>query len=335
MKNKIKSQKEIIKLVQSLKKQGKKIVTLNGSFDILHLGHIQFLQEAKLQGDILIVLLNSDQSIRNYKGSKRPIIPQKDRAQTLASLECVDFVTIFNQLTPKKILGKIKPDIYCQGRDWGKDCVEREIVEKNGGKIHLLKWSKGLSTTKLINKISVAYSSPSVKAVFLDRDGTINLNEPKYVHQKESFKFIPGIISALQKLSKTDYKIIILTNQSGVGRGYFKEIDLRKLHRWMLKELEKKGIKIDEIYYCPHHPGDNCSYRKPRTGMLMKAVRDFDISLNESWVVGDDDKDIIMGRAANVKTIKIGKRISKKLKIRPHYYAKNLLEAVEIILAKR
>jgi len=335
MKNKIKTQKEIVKLVQTLKKQGKKIVTLNGSFDILHLGHIKSLQEAKPQGDILVVLLNSDQSIRNYKGSKRPIIPQKDRAQTLAALECVDYVTIFNQLTPKKILGNIKPDIHCQGKDWGKDCVEREIVEKYGGKIHLLKWSKGFSTTKLIDKISTVCSSPPIKVVFLDRDGTINLNEPKYVHQKENFKFIPGSLSALKKLSKTNYKIIILTNQSGIGRGYFEESDLKKLHQWLLEELKGKGIRIDEIYYCPHHPKDNCFYRKPDIGMLMRAVRDFDINLNESWVVGDDDRDVIMGREANVKTIKIDNKVSRKLKIRPHYYAKNLLEAVNIILGKK
>jgi len=331
IKNKIKSQKQIIQIVKNHKKQNKKIVTINGSFDILHIGHINSLREAKYQGNFLIVLLNSDKSVKSYKGSKRPIIPQKERAQSLAALEYVDYITIFNELTPKKILGRIKPNIHCNSPDWGKNCIEREVIEQSGGRIHVLKWTKGASTTKLIKKLLDVYSKPSIKAVFLDRDGTINKNRPEYLYKKEDFKFTPYAISALQKLSKTDYKIIILTNQSGIGRGYFTKRDLKKLHKWMIEELKKKNIRIDKIYYCPHHPKDNCSCRKPKIGLLMKAVKDLDISLNESRIVGDDDRDIIMGREANVKTIKLGKMVSKRLKIKPNYYAKNLLEAVKII----
>ncbi|RLG13731.1 hypothetical protein DRN69_05105 [Candidatus Pacearchaeota archaeon] len=90
-------------------------------------------------------------------------------------------------------------------------------------------------------------------------------------------------------------------------------------------------MRIDKIYYCPHHPKDNCLCRKPKIGMLLKAVKDFDISLNESWVIGDDERDIIMARNANVKSIKLGKKMPKKLKLEPNFYAKNLLEAVGII----
>jgi len=332
MDKKIKTQKEINKIVQRLQKQKKKIVALNGSFDILHLGHIKLLQEAKAQGDILIVLLNSDRSVKSYKGTGRPINSQKQRADVLSSLEYVDYITIFDEITPKKVLEKIRPDIYCQGRDWSKSCIEREVIERYGGKIHLLKWSKGLSTTKLIEKILEVYSKPEVKAVFLDRDGTINVNKPEYLYKKKDFKFTPIAISALKKLSKTDYKIIILTNQSGIGRGYFKKSDLEKLHHWLLKELKKRSIRIDKIYYCPHLSKDNCLCRKPKIGMLLKAVKDFEISLAKSWVVGDDDRDIIMARNANIKSIKIGKKMPKELKLEPNFYVKNLLEAIKIIL---
>jgi len=331
MNTKIKNQKEIIALVNKLKKQGKKIVTFNGSFDILHIGHIKSLQESKKQGNTLIILLNSDKSIRKYKGLGRPINSQKDRAKLLAALDCVDFITIFDEITPKKILGKIKPDILCQGRDWGKNCIEREIVEKNGGKIYILKWVKPVSTTKLIKKILDAYSQPEIKAVFLDRDGTININQPEYLYKIEDFKFTPKAVPALQKLSKTDYKIIILTNQSGIGRGYFKERDLRKIHQWMVGELKKKKIRIDKIYYCPHHPKNNCFCRKPKIGMLLEAVKDFGINLNKSWLIGDDERDVIMGREANIKTIKIGTKMPKELKLEPNYYIKNFLEVVKII----
>lgn len=156
---KLKNQKSIVEIVRKLKGQGKKIVTYNGSFDILHLGHIKSLQEAKKQGDILIVPLNSDKSIKVYKSPKRPIIPQAQRAQTLAALSCVDYVVIFNEVDPIKILGKIKPDIHCNGADYGKNCIEKDVVEKNGGKIHILKWLPGLSTSKIIQKILDVYSS--------------------------------------------------------------------------------------------------------------------------------------------------------------------------------
>jgi len=330
-KSKLKSQKEIVQIVQEFKKQNKKVVALSGSFDILHSGHIKLFQQAKTKGDILIILLNSDKSIKSYKGSTRPINSQKDRVKILSALEFVDYITLFNEITPKKILAKIKPNIFCQGKDWGKNCVERETVEKYGGKICVLKWQEGLSTTKLIERILSVYSKSQIKAIFLDRDGTININEPEYLHKIEDFKFIPSAVSALKELSKTDYKIIILTNQSGIGRGYFKEKDLKKLHQWLLKELKKKNIRIDKIYYCPHQPKDNCSCRKPKIGMLLQAVKDFNISLNKSWVIGDDERDIIMARNANVRSIKIGKKMPKKLKLEPNFYAKNLLETVKII----
>lgn len=156
--DKIKSQKSIVEIVKDLKKKKKKIVTYNGSFDILHLGHVKSLQEAKKQGDVLIVPLNSDKSIKIYKSSKRPIIPQSQRAQMLAALSCVDYVVIFNETTPIKILDKIKPHIHCNGADYGKNCIEKDIVEKNGGKIYILKWLPGLSTSKIVQKILEVHS---------------------------------------------------------------------------------------------------------------------------------------------------------------------------------
>jgi len=330
---KVKNQKEILKIIKVLKKKGKKIVALSGSFDILHFGHIKSLKEAKTQGDVLIVLLNSDKSVKSYKGPQRPINSQKERAEVLSALDCVDYVTIFNELTPVEILKKIKPDVFCNDSDWGKNCIERKTVEENGGKIHLLKRLK--SSSELIKKILALYSKPSIRAVFLDRDGTLNVNQPPYLHKIEDFKLTPLAIPALKKLSKTDYKIIIITNQSGIGRGYFKEKDLKKLHQWMEESFKKKGVRIDKIYYCPHIPGDNCSCRKPKTGLPLQAVKDFNISLSKSWLIGDDVRDILMGRNINIKTIFLGTKKNKdfsKLKVSPHYLAKNLLEAVNIIL---
>lgn len=323
----------MIKIAARLKREGKRIVTFNGSFDILHIGHTKAFKEAKSKGDILMILLNSDQSIQSYKGPNRPIISQNERAETLTSLECVDYVVIFDEINPLKLLSEIKPHIHCNGSDWGRNCIEREVVEKGGGKIHILKWQKGHSTTNLIDRIVGMHFKPIVKAVFLDRDGTINDNKQGYIHKIADFQFLPGAIDALQVLSKTDYKIIIITNQSGIGRGFYTEDAFETLNRWLLKTLKEKGIRIDRIYHCPHAPDESCPCRKPEIGMPMQAVKDFGISLNSSWLIGDDPKDVIMGRTANVKTIKLGAKMPSSLKLQPNYYAKNLLEAANIILS--
>jgi rfaE bifunctional protein nucleotidyltransferase chain/domain len=333
MNNKIKTEQDLLKTVKKLKSEGKRVVTYNGSFDLLHAGHVGSLLEAKSLGEVLIVLLNSDRSVKSYKSSRRPIVPEKERAALLAAISAVDYVCFFDEINPKRILSKIKPDLHANGADWGHDCLEREVVEKNGGKIHILKWTPGLSTSNLIKKIVAAYKTPLIKAVFLDRDGTINDNRPGgYVHRKEDWKFLPGVIPALRRLSKTDYKIIIVTNQSGIGRGYFTLAALKKLHAHMLRELRKNEVRVDAVYYCPHRPDSGCLCRKPAPGMALQAVKDFDISLNDSWMVGDRDADVLMGREANIKTIKLAGLMDKESKIAPHYYAKDLAEATGIIL---
>jgi rfaE bifunctional protein nucleotidyltransferase chain/domain len=153
MKGKIKTAEEIGKIVEGLKKNGKKIVTCNGSFDILHIGHMKFLEEAKRQGDILVVGLNSDSSVKSYKGEKRPINTEENRAFALAALEIVDYVVIFSEKDPRKLLEAIKPDVHVNGEEYGKDCVEAETVKKNGGRIQIVKNFGGFSTTEMIKKI--------------------------------------------------------------------------------------------------------------------------------------------------------------------------------------
>lgn len=153
MDNKIKTKEEIEKIVKELKQKGKKIVTCNGCFDILHAGHIKFLKEAKQQGDVLIVGLNSDSSVKLNKGPKRPINNEKDRAAILATLKMVDYITIFNEKTPIPLLEIIKPDIHCNGEEYGENCIEKPVVKKYGGKIHIIKLKQGFSTTDIIKRI--------------------------------------------------------------------------------------------------------------------------------------------------------------------------------------
>ena len=158
MSNKIKAREELKSEISRARHQGKKIVTTNGCFDILHTGHLRYLQAAKQLGDILIVAINSDESVRAIKGDKRPLIPEDERAEMLAALECVDYVTIFPEHDPIKLLKELHPDIHVKGGDYTLDqIIERETVESLGGKLQLMPGVLEKSTSNLIKLIVERY----------------------------------------------------------------------------------------------------------------------------------------------------------------------------------
>ncbi|MEK6887004.1 MAG: adenylyltransferase/cytidyltransferase family protein [Nanoarchaeota archaeon] len=158
--DKIKTQEELAEIVRILKDRGKTIVTTNGIFDLIHIGHIRSYEDAKKFGDILVVGINSDSSVRYIRGDKRPLVPQKERAGLLAALDIVDYVTIFEETEPSKFLDRIKPSIHVKGRDWeNKYCPEKELIERNGGKMKFIDLVQGFSTTNLIKKIVEAYGN--------------------------------------------------------------------------------------------------------------------------------------------------------------------------------
>ena len=141
------------KIVQ-WRKEGKVIAWTNGCFDILHLGHVSYLQTAHKKNRILIVGLNSDASIKKIKGSKRPIVPQEERAGVLAALACVDYITIFDEETPQKVIEYLKPDILIKGADWkGKGVAGSDVVEANGGKVEYIDFIVPCSSTNIIETI--------------------------------------------------------------------------------------------------------------------------------------------------------------------------------------
>jgi D-glycero-D-manno-heptose 1,7-bisphosphate phosphatase len=135
------------------------------------------------------------------------------------------------------------------------------------------------------------------KAVFLDRDGTINV-EKNYLYKIEDFEFIPGVIEGLKLLQDAGFLLIIITNQSGIARGYYTEEDFNRLNNWMLNQLVEYGVNIAKVYYCPHLPDAtvkeyriDCECRKPKLGMYYQAIRDYDIDLGQSYAIGDKIRD--------------------------------------------
>ena len=154
LEQKIKSPAALKRALSLLKKSGKTIVFTNGCFDLLHYGHVKYLEEARKKGDLLVVAINSDTSVRRIKGKGRPLVSQADRLRVIAALESVDYVTVFGEDTPLRIIKLVKPHILVKGSDWNRaDIVGRDIVCGYGGKVITIKLMKGRSTTNLIKKI--------------------------------------------------------------------------------------------------------------------------------------------------------------------------------------
>jgi D-beta-D-heptose 7-phosphate kinase/D-beta-D-heptose 1-phosphate adenosyltransferase len=158
MKEKIKKREDLRRVVQDLKAKGKRIVFTNGCFDLLHIGHIRYLEEAKSLGDILVVGVNSDRSVRGMKGPNRPILPEEERAEILSSLECVSYITIFDESTPLELISTLQPHVLVKGGDWTKEStVGKEVVERLGGEVVILPFVEGSSTSNLIETILKRY----------------------------------------------------------------------------------------------------------------------------------------------------------------------------------
>ncbi len=155
---KIKTKEEIFNIVNRFRKEGKTIVFTNGCFEILHPGHITLLEKAKSFGDILIVGINSDESVKKIKGEKKLIFDEKSRLKIISALECVDYTVLFNEKTPENIISIIKPHIHVKGGDYKEeDLPEAKIVKSYGGKIIIVPLIEGFSTTQIINKILALY----------------------------------------------------------------------------------------------------------------------------------------------------------------------------------
>ena len=160
MLSKILALEDLIKVVHDLRKSGKKIVFTNGCFDILHVGHVRYLTAARSQGDILVVGLNSDDSVRSIKPGNRPIVNQSQRAEVLAGLGCVDYITIFNETDPLKIIKELNPDVLVKGADWiEEEIIGADIVKATGGKVVRVSVVPEVSTSRIIQRIVRRYQS--------------------------------------------------------------------------------------------------------------------------------------------------------------------------------
>jgi len=162
LREKIKKRDDLRRIIQDLKANGKRIIFTNGCFDLLHIGHVRYLEEAKSLGDILAVGVNSDASVRGLKGPNRPILPEEERAEILSGLGCVDYVTIFDEPTPFNLISLLLPHVLVKGGDWTKEeTVGWETVERTGGEVVILSFVEGASTSHLIETILKRFQKKS------------------------------------------------------------------------------------------------------------------------------------------------------------------------------
>jgi D-glycero-D-manno-heptose 1,7-bisphosphate phosphatase len=186
------------------------------------------------------------------------------------------------------------------------------------------------------------------RAIFMDRDGTVN-EEVGYVNHLSRFRLLPRVIEAIRLINQNNFKAILVTNQAGVARGYFLEDTVREVHTKLQMLLSQGGAKLDRIYYCPHHPQVgpdkyriDCNCRKPKTGMLEKAAAEFQIDLSQSYIIGDRYTEILMGHKIGVRSILVltgyglgeFELFSDQWEYKPDFVAEDLLAAVKWILTQ-
>ena len=163
--SRIVARSDLITIVEAERSEGKKIVFANGCFDVLHVGHVRYLEAAKALGDLLIVGINSDQQTRRLKGAGRPLLPQEQRAEIISSIEAVDFVTIFKEPTVEQLLLALKPDIHAKGTDYTEDSVpERDVVRSFGGRVAIVGDPKDHSSSRIIEKLAVSSAQKEEKS---------------------------------------------------------------------------------------------------------------------------------------------------------------------------
>jgi D-glycero-D-manno-heptose 1,7-bisphosphate phosphatase len=180
---------------------------------------------------------------------------------------------------------------------------------------------------------------PVSKAIFMDRDGTVS-EEVGYMYHAGLYKPFPWTGEAVRKINQSDYKAILITNQAGVGRGYFPESMVHEVHSVLDAELNRWSARLDAIYYCPHSPETQCDCRKPKPGMILRASQEMNIELAESYMIGDRYVDVLAAHGAGVKSVLLQsgdgqiefEKHGKTSPLQPHFIAENLLHAVEAIL---
>ena len=332
------SREDTAQAIKDWKEEGLCVGFTSGVFDLLHLGHLDYLQKAKEHCDRLVVAINSDASVRQNKGPSRPMVPENERAGLIAGLKPVDGAFIFNDLNNNQNIEALRPDVYIKAGDYDISRLSSApLVHSYGGRVELIPVVNDTSSTGLIERIEArsARCSPAPKAIprsaiFLDRDGVIN-QDVGYLHRPEQFELAQGAMEGLSLLAKCNVSVIIVTNQAGIGLGYFQHEDFFHVNRAMFKACAPSGIRFDRIFYCPHGLDEECQCRKPSPGMLERAFEELPLLRESSWMIGDRVSDMKAAQAAGISSIMV--KGEEEPEPQDHL-VDNLKDAVEYLISK-
>jgi D-glycero-D-manno-heptose 1,7-bisphosphate phosphatase len=304
--------------VDKLRSAGLQFGYTCGAFDLLHAGHVDYLERSRAQCDALLVAVNSDWSIRQYKSPHRPICPELERMRVVGALQSVDVVTILNDVRPLAQIQRWQPDFYIKGGDYtARQLRSAEAVAEYGGQVVTIAVHHLVSTSEIVDRIisaerlalpsplTIAAGAASQGIVFLDRDGTL-LKESPYLSDPRDAELLPGVGEGLAKLQRAGYRLAIVTNQQGIGLGYFNVREFIAVNTALFRLLTPFGVTISRVYYCPHSAADACDCRKPAAGLLLRALREFGVEANRCFMVGDRDVDAIAGRSAGCSPVLVG-----------------------------
>jgi len=342
---KIKTREELKAL---LPREAAVIGFTSGVFDLLHPGHVEYLTHAKEHVDLLVVGVNSDASTRSYKGPLRPINDEQSRAAVVAGLAAVDFVFLFDEPDTRRSIEILRPHIYIKGGDYTRERLRSTpLVESYGGRVLIIPFVSGCSTSRTIDRIIERFrGAPSclpldppaaAPAVFLDRDGVI-IEHVDYLHDPARVALISGALEAVRNLRRAGLRLVVVTNQPGIGIGYFSKDDFFRVNKALLTAAARAGVLFDRIFYCPHSKGDECGCRKPATGMIERAVEELNIDLPQSFVVGDMTSDVQLAKNAGCRSILVqsGRAGNDgEYSVAPDFVAADLPAAAAIILGQK
>ena len=297
--------------VNNARSQGKIIGFTSGTFDLLHEGHIQYLEAARQQCDALVVGVNTDRSVREYKNPNRPFTHEDKRLRIVSALRAVDNAFLFDEPNNNVNIELLRPNIYIKAGDYTKSQLSSAaIVESYGGRVLILPYLNGASTSSIAERIGLQWNTVEIPsshkqlkpALFLDRDGTI-VEEVGYLHEPQKVSLLPGVASSIKKFRDKGYWIVVVTNQPGIGMGYFQKENFFATNARMLSLLQREGAYIDKILFCPHSEAENCDCRKPRTGLLERAVKELPVIIEKSIMVGDATSDVEAGKVFGITSV--------------------------------
>jgi len=332
--DKILSAAQVDSWIQAERGAGHKIGFTCGAFDVMHAGHANYLAQAKARCHRLLVAVNSDESIQRYKNPLRPVNPWNQRAFVVAALAATDCVTILEDDRPLTLIERWKPDLYIKGGDYSPSGLRSSsaVAAYGGESIVISSEFPSVSTTAMFERIqALALHDAPLPAdpthakglVLVDRDGTLVKDATFDPGQVE---LLPGVAESLKRLQDAGYLLCIVSNQQGIGLGYFGYRDFIDGNRKLLRLLGKEGIAIRKIYFCPHSIGEPCDCRKPAPGLILKALRELNVTPENTFVIGDSAADMEAARAAGCSALYVGPD-------HPNYQAMTFSEAAETVMA--